>query len=143
MSQQLRNTTKPTLGDTAASGLLHGIAAGVVMLVFLASADLLLGNAQAVGRLAAVPIPAAPVADLFIHLCVASVYGVVWGAAWRWLRYGCALPNWLLGLAYGSLLFVLAQSLAPTLPAAFQQASAGLLLTAHSVYGLVLGGLSR
>ena len=143
MSQQLRNITKPTLGDTAATGLLHGIAAGVAMLAFLISADLLLGNAQAVGRLAAVPFPAAPLADLFIHLGVAAVYGVLWGAAWRWLRYGCALPNWLLGFAYGILLFVLAQSLEPTLPAAFQQASSGLLLTAHSIYGLVLGGLSR
>ena len=142
MSQHLQNTAHPSLGDTAAAGLLNGILAGAAMLAFLAAADLLLGNAQAVQSLG-IASPAAPFVELFVHLAVASVYGVLWGAAWRWLRYGCALPGWLLGLAYGSILFVLAQSLVPTLPGAFQQTPVGLLLAAHSVYGLALGGLSR
>ena len=133
-----------TAGEAAVEGLLRGIAAGVAMLGFLLVAGLVIGEAERQTIFAAAPdLAAAPVSSLFAHLAVASFYGLLWGPAWRWLSRRSALPAWMAGMAYGIVLFVLAQSLAQALPLPLQQLSSGVMLAAHTFYGFVLGVLSR
>lgn len=143
MSQRTHSTSISP-GEAAVDGLLNGLLAGLAMLAFLLVAGLLAGGPtlqtlQSFGW----ERGGAPFAGVFAHLAVASFYGLLWGPIWRWLHRRSALPGWMLGTAYGILLFALAQSLAQTLPSQLQVLNSGLLLAAHSVYGFVLGLASR
>ncbi len=143
MSQRMHSTTTSP-GEAAVDGLLNGLLAGLAMLAFLLVAGLLAGSPtlqtiQSLGW----EKGSAPFAGVFAHLAVASFYGLLWGPAWRWLHRHSALPSWMLGVAYGILLFLLAQSLVHTLPAPLQVLNANLLLAAHCVYGFTLGAASR
>jgi hypothetical protein len=144
MSERARSSTSHSPGEAAVEGLLRGMAAGIAMLGFLLVAGLLVGDSgrQAI-QAASGELTASPVTVLFAHLAVASFYGLLWGPAWRWINRHSALPAWMAGMAYGIVLFVLAQSLAQALPLPLQQMSSGVMLSAHTFYGFVLGALSR
>ena len=149
MSQHTRFSTKTSTGEAAAEGLLRGMVAGVAMLASLLLAGLVMGGTQWEAVLAISPLldgsdlAALPLSGIFTHLAVASFYGLLWGPAWRWIKQYSALPAWMAGMAYGIILFVLAQSLAQALPLSLQQMDGSTILAAHAVYGFVLGGLSR
>lgn len=89
------------------------------------------------------PLDGLTLIGLFGHLAVASFYGLLWGPAWRWSRRYVSLPGWMLGMAYGIILFMLAQSLAQALPSPLQRLDSSTMLAAHACYGWVLGALSR
>jgi hypothetical protein len=144
MSERARSSTNHSPAEAAVEGLLRGMAAGIAMLGFLLAAGLVMGEAERQTILAASgELTMSPVTGLFAHLAVASFYGLLWGPAWRWISRHSALPAWMAGMAYGIVLFVLAQSLAQALPLSLQQLSSGVMLAAHTCYGFVLGALSR
>jgi len=140
MKQQMEARQMESWGDTAVSGLLAGIVAGVVMAAFLAGLGFAGGDSVADvlshfgGREGA-----SPLGGLLTHLAVSGVYGIVWGYLLRIVRTLLAAPAWLLGLAYGLLLFLLAQGIflvGPTLLIGIPPLQ---FLIGHGVYGLVLG----
>lgn len=133
-----------SLGDTAVDGLLAGIGGGLVMALFLLLIGLLNGgSATAVfGRFD----PGQNqqwLTGLVIHLAVSSIYGIVFGLLFRVLiriRPSWARLSWLLGLAYGLLLYGVVQTaLAMGIDSGLVQFTAVILLLAHAIYGLVLG----
>ena len=133
-----------SLGDTAVDGLLAGIGAGLVMALFLLLIGLLNGDlATAVfGRFD----PGQNqqwLTGLVIHLAVSSIYGIVFGLLYLVLIQiwpSWARLSWLLGLAYGLLLYGVVQTaLATGIDSGLVQFTAVILLLAHAIYGLVLG----
>lgn len=133
-----------SLGDTAVDGLLAGIGAGLVMALFLLLIGLVNGDlATAVfGRFD----PGQNqqwLTGLVIHLAVSSIYGIVFGLLYLVLiriRPSWARLSWLLGLAYGLLLYGVVQTaLAMGIDSGLVQFTAVMLLIAHAIYGLVLG----
>ena len=135
-----------SLGDTAVDGLLAGIGAGLVMALFLLLIGLLNGDsATAVfGRFD----PGQNqqwLTGLVIHLAVSSIYGIVFGLLYLVLiriRPSWERLSWLLGLAYGLLLYgVVQMALATGIDSGLVQFTAVTLLIAHAIYGLVLGGI--
>lgn len=134
-------------GDAAVAGLLHGLAAGLVMALFLAAAGLSRGQSLA-DTMAAFTISDQPavsnaLAGLLGHLAVAGVYGLVWGLAWRTIGRRLAVPAWLGGLVYGLLLWGIAQVVMRSVGSSLAQIAPWALLAGHGVYGLLLGVLSR
>lgn len=133
-----------SMGDTAVDGLLAGIGAGLVMALFLLLIGLVNGDlATAVfGRFD----PGQNqqwLTGLVIHLAVSSIYGIVFGLLYLVLiriRPSWARLSWLLGLAYGLLLYGVVQTaLAMGIDSGLVQFTAVILLLAHAIYGLVLG----
>lgn len=134
-------------GDTAVAGLLHGLAAGLAMAGFLVAVGVLRGQGPA-DTLAAFSVSGQPAAasaliGLLGHLAVAGVYGLVWGVAWRAIGRPARVPAWLAGLAYGLLLWGVAQLLVRSLGASLAVIAPWALLAGHLVYGALLGFLSR
>ena len=135
-------------GDAAVDGLLSGVAAGLLMLIFL----LLAGwtNGQSWDWVLRQFDPGAaptPLTGVVTHVAVSGVYGILFASAWRPLarRLG-RRPTWmawLAGLAYGLLLWLLAL----IITAARARLSGGWLAgilparlaAAHLLYGLALG----
>ncbi|MCC9074652.1 hypothetical protein FKZ61_000795 [Litorilinea aerophila] len=131
---------KETRSDAAVSGLLAGILAGVVMVAFLAAAGFAGGSsvADVLARFGAGE-GAMPVAGLLTHLAVSGIYGLVWGILIHIMRRFLPAPAWLLGLAYGLLLYLVAQGLLLTAPTPLAGIPPMQFLIAHGVYGLTLG----
>lgn len=129
-----RNTT---VGDAAVDGLLAGIAAGIVMAVYVVIVSLLGEGVAVLNRFD--PNGASPVVGTLMHLAVAGVYGAVFGIVSKWLRR-FNLPAWLSGLAFGLVLFTVAVTI--ILPSS-RSALAGIptlhFAIAHVIYGLVTG----
>ena len=143
MAQNRQMTTNSrSLGDLAVDGLLHGLAAGAIMLAFLVAIGVMEGVAPAaVLARFGLPDSASVVTGLLGHLAVSAVLGLVWGVLYGSLLRRTPLPAWLLGAAYGLALYVGA--------ALFVVGVTGLtdnapweLLAAHLAYGVTLGLLS-
>jgi hypothetical protein len=135
-------TKDSTIGDAAVDGLLGGLGAGIVMAIYLVTAGLGTGDMPAALLSRFDPgNTASPLMGALMHLAVASVYGMVFGIAYRFVRHGL-LPTWLVGLAYGLALLLLAEVV--ILPGANSPLRAipvwsfGL---AHIFYGATLGWL--
>ena len=116
MSQKTIQTQKnKTMGDTAVDGLLAGILAGLGMAVYLVLAGLLTGIAPAMmlGRFD--PKQAGNwLTGSVVHLAMSGVSGIIfallfWGL--MRLRPSLARWGWLLGLAYGLVLWALARGI--------------------------------
>jgi hypothetical protein len=139
--------TKSGWGDAAVDGLICGVAAGLLMAIFLLVAGWLGGRglADVLRQFDPGAVPA-PLTGAITHLAVSGVYGILFGSLWRPLgRAWASLPAWLLGLAYGVLLWLLAASITAAragLGAGWLQGiPAAQLAAAHLIYGLALGGL--
>lgn len=133
-----------TWGDTAVDGLLAGLIGGVLMTLFLA----LVGWAGGAPPQATVALfdPAQTgnwLSGLLAHLAVSAIYGLVLALLLRGVRRirpSWARFSWLLGLAYGLLLYGVVQTaLATGIDSGLVQFTAVILLIAHAIYGLVLG----
>ena len=74
---------------------------------------------------------------------MAAVYGGMWGLVWLTVRRWLPLPAWLAGIIYSLLLFALGQVLLRAAGSPLLELSTLSLVLAHSVYGLVLGLLTR
>ena len=135
---------KRSIGDAVVDGLLSGLLAGAVMGVFLVVVGLLNGASlgQTLGRFD----PAgggSPVAGALMHLAVSGLYGVglalilrlLAGRRGQWRRHG-----WLLGLAYGLVVWFVAQfALLPGLGIALAEIPLAQFIPAHLLYGAMLG----
>ena len=127
-------------GDAAVSGLLAGILAGVVMAGFLAAAGFVGGGtvADVLSHFSAGD-GSSPISGLLTHLAVSGVYGIGWGYLLRIVRRLIVAPAWLVGLAYGVLLFLLAQGVFLVGPTLLTGIPPLQFLIAHAIYGLTLG----
>jgi hypothetical protein len=105
---QRRKVTKVALGNAAVDGLLSGLLAGLAMAVYLGAAALAMGERLAVmfSRFT-VTAGDSPVSGFLLHLAVSGIYGLVFGFVCRLV---CRWPRlvWLVGVAYGGLLWLLA-----------------------------------
>lgn len=132
-------------GDVVVDGLLSGLPAGAAMGVFLVVMGLVggVGPGKMLGRFDPTG-QGSPLTGLLIHLAVSGLYGVglavlvhILGGRWaNWRRYG-----WLLGAAYGLLVWVVAQFvLLPRLGIALaDDISPAQFIPAHLIYGIMLG----
>lgn len=132
-----------TMGDTAVDGLIAGLLAGTLMMLALMAGGLVTGTAPLV--MLGYFDPARNGSwqtGLPAHLAVAAVYGVIFALLWR---LAALLPSslrrgWLLGAAYGVVLFGLARGIMGTaVVMPLQQIAGWNLALGHLVYGAVLG----
>jgi hypothetical protein len=146
MSQTKSAISSTSVGDVAVDGLLGGLGAGIVMLLFLLVAEVLrgVGPATVLARFD-LGSTASPLTGALTHLAVAGVYGLVFGTAWALTALTKVtsvnkLPAVLTGAVYGCALFVLAETV--MLPETHSALLAIPILSfalAHVVYGATLG----
>ena len=153
MANQIHVTTSPrTMGETAVDGLLHGLAAGVAMFVYLLIVSLLMGESVTTllshfADSALTPQAGnTPFFGIIFHLGMSATYGVLFGVVWKPLarRAGTIYARLIAGVIYAVALALLA--LLVLLPVA--QSSLLLIpplhfVIAHVAYGLVLGYLAQ
>ena len=140
MSKQAERIKAESWGDSAVSGLLAGLVAGVAMAAFLAAAGFATGNsvAEVIARFGGSD-GASPMTGLLTHLAVSGVYGIGWAYFLRMVRSLIMAPTWLVGLAYGLLLFLVAQGIFLVGPTLLTGIPPLQFLIAHGIYGLTLG----
>ena len=128
-----------SVGDAAVDGLFGGLAAGVLMAIFLVLAGLTVGARPGITmRYFDATGGSSPFVGSVLHLAVSGVYGLTFGILYRLVAK--RVPGWLAGLIYGTILFWVAWGL--LLPATdstllaipFWQFGVG-----HLVYGAMLG----
>lgn len=144
MNKQRSDIQNESWGDTAVSGLLAGIMAGVVMAAFISAAGFVGGSsvADVLARFGAGE-GTAPVVGLLTHLAVSGVYGIAWAYLLRIVRTFLPAPAWLVGVAYGLLLFLVAQGIFLVGPTLLVDIPSLQFLVAHGLYGLTLGLQTR
>ncbi|HUF38769.1 MAG TPA: hypothetical protein VMN57_09620 [Anaerolineales bacterium] len=139
----MESTKSATPGDAAIDGLIHGLIAGALMLVYL----VVIGWIQArpvtvVLGLFSPETGANPFYGAVAHLAVSSIYGAGFAMAFRKLR-----GNWwalAAGLGYGLLLIAIANFLLiPGYATALAAIEPLQMSIAHIVYGLVMGAMTK
>jgi len=135
-----------TIGDAAIDGLLAGIVAGLVMILFLLVTRILNGGslAEVIGRFD----PSGSnnlVTGALAHLAVSAIYGAIFGLLFIVLirlRPTLRRFGWLAGLIYGLLLYAIALgAFSAGIDSGLADYSAPVLLISHALYGLVAGFL--
>lgn len=134
-----------TIGDAAVDGLLAGLGAGLLMLLYWLASGLLTGGGWS-SWLAAFDLSGAmlPLTGGLTILAIAAVYGVLFGAiVWLTPRpVRRRLRGWPLALGYTLVLLLLAESLfLPRLDVPVRSIPLHQMLLGHGVYGLTLGWL--
>ena len=141
---QMKNlvANRSTIGDAAVDGLFGGLGAGLVMAVYFVAAGLFGGESPALVLSRFDPsVAASPLTGALIHLAVASVYGMIFGIVYRFIRLQW-LPPWLAGLLYGLALFLLAEAvLLPSAQSLLLVVPIWSFGLAHMIYGVTLGML--
>ncbi len=130
-----------TIGDAAVEGLLDGVVAGVVMVVYLVAIGLVTGEELATVLSRFDPgEEASPLTGTLTHLAVAGVYGVLFGLGHHWIGWGGRLPGWSIGLMYGFLLLLIAEAIIlPGTDSPLREIAFLHFALAHVIYGLALG----
>jgi hypothetical protein len=143
MKTQSWPQSKHTWGDAAVDGLLAGVAAGLVMAVYVLVVGLLAGHAwQTILAQFDPGQSPLPLTGGLTHLAVAGVYGALFGVTWRLLqRIWPRLPAAAAGLVFGLALWALAVLVTSTRPSGewLRALPAVHLAAAHLLYGVVLG----
>lgn len=144
MNERAKAQNRESWGDAAVSGLLAGILAGVVMAAFLVATGFAGGESvqQVLGHFDTGE-GASPISGLLTHLAISGIYGIIWGYFCRIVLRLLSAPTWLVGLAYGLMLFLVAQGLFLATPSLLHGIPAPQLLIGHGVYGLMLGVQNR
>jgi hypothetical protein len=134
--------SKPKASETAIDGLGYGFLAGLVMMVVLFGFGLFQGSspAEVLDRFAPPLAERGTLTAGLAHLAVSAVYGAIFGLLWSQLATR-RLPGWLVGLAYGLVLLLVARFLQVSMPDEALNLPFVQLLVAHLVYGGSLGGL--
>jgi uncharacterized membrane protein YagU involved in acid resistance len=137
---------RSAVGDAAVDGLFGGIAAGVLMAVYLGAYALISGEGLAVmfGRFA-VGESALPLQGFVLHLAVSSVYGVMYGIVTKSILPAGRISRFaaVAGLVYGLLLLVVARVvLLPMANSALLEIPFLHFGIAHVIYGLALGAIA-
>jgi len=132
------------IGDSAIDGLLGGIVAGLIMVLFLLVVGALSsdGLAEVIRRFD--PKGSGDlVTGLLTHLAVSATYGAIFGLAFlalARLRPASVRYGWLAGLFYGLLIFAIARgAIWAGANTGLVGYSAAVLLLAHALYGVVIG----
>lgn len=137
-----------SVGDAAVEGLIYGIAAGLVLVLFVIAFEWLAGVMPLeVLSYFGVDAGAAPWAGLFTHVAVSGIYGVVFGM----LALGVARllgermtpgVRLMLGALYGLLIFVVAEwIILPRTSSPLAEMPVWALALGHVLYGVVLAWL--
>jgi hypothetical protein len=127
-----------TVGDAAVDGLLAGMAAGVVMAVYLLVTGLIAGETfiSILSRFSPGE-PTTPLSGALAHLAVSAIYGALFGVIMMTLRQ--RVPAWATGMAYGVVLFLVARyALLPGTGSSLQEIFPLNFGVAHLIYGGVL-----
>lgn len=145
-NSQTINNHRKTIGDIAVDGLLAGMAAGVVMALWLILVGLIGGEGPAATLRRFDPgAGGSPAIGALMHLAVAGIYGVIFALVAQALSGRWSLSPKLtlyLGVAYGLLLWLVARLVVlPDLNQALGDIVALNFLAAHILYGVVLGYL--
>jgi hypothetical protein len=133
------------VGDAAVDGLLAGLGAGFVMILYWGGAGLLSRN-EWTTWLAHFDLGSAmrPVTGGLTVLAIAAVYGVIFGVAIWWIppAWRRKLYGWPMALCYALILLFLAESVfLPRMDSPVRAIPWLPLLLGHIVYGLALGWL--
>ena len=137
---------RSSIGDAAVDGLLNGVAAGVVMAIYVMISGVLTGAGLA-ATLSAFDLGqgASPVRGALIHLAVAAIYGMVFSLIYRLIGRGRSISRGgdvLIGVAYGLLLWLITQvAFAGGISVALSSLPAVHFAVAHALFGLTLGWL--
>ena len=131
-----------TIGDSAVDGLFAGLGAGIVMAVYFLAAGLIGGeDPTLVLRRFDPSATASPLTGALVHLAVASVYGMLFGVARRFIRPGW-LPLWLISLVYSVVLLALAETVVmPSAALSLRAVPFWSFALGHLIYGVTLGFL--
>lgn len=144
------NVRDKTASDALIDGLLAGIGAGAAMVLLLLLTGLLGGGeAASIGIILSRfdPLGAGnPMTGLFTHIAVSAIYGLLFGLIllilarlWAPVRR----LGWLVGLVYGLVLYGIARgAFSAGVDSGLAQFPTTILLSAHVLYGLVLGLLT-
>jgi len=137
---------RSAVGDAAVDGLFGGIAAGILMAVYLGVYALISGEELSVmfSRFA-VGEGAPPLQGFVLHLAVSSVYGVVYGIITKSVLPAGRISRFaaIAGLGYGLLLLVVARiALLPMANSALLEIPFLHFGIAHVIYGLALGAIA-
>ena len=128
-----------TLGEMAVEGLFAGIAAGIVMLLYLMVSGMLSGDAASVmpGRFS-IQVPPNPLQGALLHLAVSGIYGMLFGILWSLV--GGRVSSWPAGLLYALVIYLLGRFvLLPGAGSPLLEIAPLHFAIAHLVYGLGLG----
>lgn len=137
---------KSNLSNMAVDGLIYGLGSGLAMFACLAVFGLLSGDSpvSTMSRFGVEGL-SSPWQGLFGHLSVSVIYGALFGIlVWPVRTYLASreILGWLAGLIYAVLLLIAAQLvLFPNTSSSLEAIPLWQWVTAHVVYGLVLGGL--
>jgi hypothetical protein len=138
---------RSSIGDAAVDGLLNGVAAGIVMAMYLILIGVVTGGGVTT-ILSAFDLGqgTSPVRGVLIHLAVAAIYGIVFSLLYRLLGRRKSIGrsgNVMIGLAYGLLLWLITQiAFATGINVALSSLPTAHLAVAHAIYGAVLGWLT-
>ena len=134
------------IGDAAVDGLLAGVAAGIVMILFLLAAGLITRDSpvMVLGRFD-LQAASRPVVGLLTHIAISAIYGLFFGVLFVALvriRPALLRWSWFAGLVYGLILYGIAQAaFMAGANSGLVQFSSIILLLAHLIYGLIIGGV--
>ncbi|MCB0034158.1 MAG: hypothetical protein KDE51_09070 [Anaerolineales bacterium] len=138
------NTNPTTIGDTAVDGLLAGIGGGLLMMLFLIIATSFLSETPL--TLLAKFDPSngnSWLQGLLSHLAVSTIYGLLYAVGLVMLSFvwpAVKRLGWAIGLLFGLCLGLIGRGwLLPLTDSALLEIPAVLFMTAHLLYGLVLG----
>ena len=137
---------RSSIGDVAVDGLLNGVAAGVVMAIYVMISGVLTGAGLA-ATLSAFDLGqgASPVRGALIHLAVAAIYGTVFSLIYRLLERRRPIGRggtMIMGVTYSLGLWLITQiALASGIHVALSSLPAVHLAAAHALFGLTLGWL--
>jgi hypothetical protein len=131
-------------GDRVVDGLLAGLAAGLLMSVYLLLAGLLRQEGPAVtfGRFVPDSLNGPPLSGLLLQLAIAAICGAMFGLVLSLFggRWPHRLPVWPVSIIYSALLLLLAQAIIlPGAGVSLQEFPTLHLALANGLFGLVLG----
>jgi hypothetical protein len=135
---------KSSFSTFVVDGVIYGLVSGTVMFLSLAALTLLSGEALSatLERFSGGSVTS-PVFGLAGHLGVSAIYGALFGALiWPLKSYLASreILSWLAGVLYAAVLLLVAQFIiSPTI--SIRAIPTWQWVTAHAVYGLMLGGL--
>jgi hypothetical protein len=137
---------RSSIGDVAVDGLLNGVAAGVVMAIYLMISGVLTGAGLA-ATLSVFDLGqgASPVRGALIHLAVAAIYGMVFSLIYRLIERSRPIGRggtMIMGVTYSLGLWLITQiAFASGVNVALSSLPAVHLAAAHALFGLTLGWL--
>ncbi len=145
--QAVTDHKKETLGEAVVSGAFNGLLAGGYLALYVLLAGMVVADSDwAYVSYFDLSHSGSPWQIIAIQLAVSAACGAFFGLAFHWSRplHENLAPPWLVGLAYGIILwFLTAGLILPVDRFTLNPLAAVYLLFAYMVYGLVLGAMKK